>query len=293
MPESQGTPAFMSPEQARGENESLDGRTDVYALGLVLFELLTGAPPFPKLPVRDLLRRVRDESQPNPLASSVLRSVDPQLDLVCGKATRKDLAGRYASAKDMADDLRRYLAGEQVTARPDRRALKSRLAKFAALATTIAALVIGVVAIADPFGWRIPASITWTDATRYQGRKVNVELLGVYAIATADELVLDPEPGDPTSFEVRVPKSLHSGFPDRQDERYRRKRLIASGEIEEIEGCPVIRLSQVNDLIFDRSLTSEERVESEVRFAQMHTPREDNCINLARGRRKHRRRRDN
>ncbi len=110
-----GTPGYLSPEQAAGEPQ-LDARSDVFSLGAVLYEMLTGQPPFQGGTVSDLLRRIREEDPVLP------RRIDPaiprDLQNICLKALEKEPARRYGSAREMADDLRRYLAGEAALAEP-------------------------------------------------------------------------------------------------------------------------------------------------------------------------------
>jgi len=115
MGEMAGTPEYFSPEQASGAAR-LDARSDVFSLGAVLYELLAGAPPFHGGPVAELLRRIREQEPALP------RRQDPAipkgLQDICLKALEKDPAHRYGSAREMADDLRRFLAGEAVLAEP-------------------------------------------------------------------------------------------------------------------------------------------------------------------------------
>jgi WD40 repeat protein/tRNA A-37 threonylcarbamoyl transferase component Bud32/ribosomal protein S27E len=109
-----GTPAYMSPEQARGEAMHVDGRSDVYSLGVILFQLLTGELPF-RGSTRMLLQKVINDDPPSP------RTLDGQvpkdLDTICLKCMEKERTRRYETAGDLAADLRRYMAGEPVTAR--------------------------------------------------------------------------------------------------------------------------------------------------------------------------------
>ena len=109
-----GTPAYMSPEQAAGDQLAIDGRTDVYSLGAVLFELLTGAPPFGVGAIHEVLRRIRLGPAPQ------LRRRDPSLpldlDAICRKAMATQRDERYPTAGDLAADLRRFLDFEAVHA---------------------------------------------------------------------------------------------------------------------------------------------------------------------------------
>jgi len=109
-----GTPEYLSPEQAAGAH--LDARSDVFTLGAILYEVLTGAAPFRGDNTRDLLRRIREEDPALPRRSDP--AIPKDLQNICLKALEKSPAHRYASAREMADDLRRYLAREPVLAEP-------------------------------------------------------------------------------------------------------------------------------------------------------------------------------
>ncbi|MEE2989601.1 MAG: protein kinase [Planctomycetota bacterium] len=110
-----GTPAYMSPEQARGEAHHVDRRADVYSLGVLLYELISGEPPFRGV-TRMLLHQVIHEEAPSPrtLDSSIPRD----LETITLKCLQKDPAGRYPDASQLASDLKNWLDGKPIQARP-------------------------------------------------------------------------------------------------------------------------------------------------------------------------------
>ncbi len=136
-----GTPAFMSPEQASGRPSEVDRRSDVYSLGSTLYVLLSGQKPFDGETVTDILVRILT-TEARPL-HQVCPTVPAELEAIIERSMRRVKGERYATAKEFADELSRFLAGEPVQARP---ATISR--RMARKATKHRALLIGAAAAA-------------------------------------------------------------------------------------------------------------------------------------------------
>jgi eukaryotic-like serine/threonine-protein kinase len=165
-----GTIGYMSPEQAGSGGEDIDTRSDVYSLGVVLYELLVGALPldFKKLAQQDALRRLRDQDAIRPSTRlrmlggdsavtalnrgadlpTLTRQLQGDPDAIALKALEKDRRRRYASASELAADIGRYLRNEPVSAHPPSRAYRAR--KYVrrnrvgvAVASTVLLLLIG------------------------------------------------------------------------------------------------------------------------------------------------------
>lgn len=155
-----GTLQYMAPEQARGEIEAIDVRTDVYALGMILYELLSGRRPYDLLgaAMADAVR-VICEQPPRSLATSWsgTRRLDADVETIVAKALEKDPERRYGSVAALSDDVERYLSSQPIRARPPSRAYRIRKyvqrhrAFVGAAAAVAIALVVG--AIGTTTGW--------------------------------------------------------------------------------------------------------------------------------------------
>jgi serine/threonine protein kinase len=155
-----GTPAYVSPEQAQGARD-VDRRTDVWSLGIMLYEVLTGRLPFQGMNALDIvIKTIRDPiSPPSTTRRTTLASTDKALETICMRALCKSPEDRYPSAAAMAEDMTRWLEGRRVLAtcpRSPRRYWKHALA--AALALSLLAVAILKLSAPDEFEMKAEAA---------------------------------------------------------------------------------------------------------------------------------------
>ena len=180
-----GSPSYMAPEQARGDSRKVKSPADVYALGAILYEMLTGRPPFKAATPLETVRQVLDDDPVTP--SRLVPRVPRDLETICLKCLHKDPAKRYQSAEALADDLERYVRGEPILAR--RIAFWVRGAKWARRHPVAAMLVIlATLAIPGGFLKALQVQGQWNEAEQQEkDRIMAIQTEGMETILSAEK----------------------------------------------------------------------------------------------------------
>ncbi len=189
-----GTPSYMAPEQAKGKSKQVGPATDIYALGAILYRLLTGRPPFLAEGAIETVRQVAEEE---PVAPRQVRPTVPvDLETICLKCLSKQPEQRYGSAAELEDDLRRFLTHEPILAKPigwwGRLAKWSRRRPAATSLIAVSALaVILLSAAAVWFDWRLTSELRNTRQAHEHTLAAQGELELALARQVADGLDAD------------------------------------------------------------------------------------------------------
>ncbi|MCI0541556.1 MAG: serine/threonine-protein kinase [Verrucomicrobiales bacterium] len=170
-----GTPGYMAPEQASGESKQATTAADIFSLGAIIYELITGRPPFQADTTLAIVRKTIEEEPKRP--SAIRQKIDCDLETICLKCLSKDPARRYRSAEAMAEDLEHWIRNEPITARPPSGlyrlhafARRNKLA-FSAAAAFLLAVFGGLVLSTWSF-WREKAARTMAQTEATKSRQV-------------------------------------------------------------------------------------------------------------------------
>jgi eukaryotic-like serine/threonine-protein kinase len=187
-----GTPSYMSPEQARGEVQNVGPAADQYALGAILYELLTGRPPFQGTSVLDTLDQVR---QKEPVPPSQLQPKMPRdIETICLKCLEKEPARRYKDVASLAEDLRMFQAGKPIVARPV--SAPERLGRWCLRNKGIAALGAAIVLLTMTVAVVFAVGYVTVSQRNEQLREKNVALVDANARADAKRREAEEQRGE-------------------------------------------------------------------------------------------------
>ena len=231
-----GTPFYMAPEQAEGRTRDIDERSDVYALGATLYHLLCGTPPFQDTALAGILKKVSIGDLRAP--RSIDRTIPVDLETICLKAMEREKERRYPSAGAMAEDLRRFLAGEELLGRRASMAYRVRttLRRHPGVAIVAAALIVGLGA----FAWlREQSTLTEYERAMIAGM-THYQQEHYAAAVEAYDRALSIDPGNLDALRMKT----------YAEARLRGERLDkdrATRDIEELEGVEELE-SRLRDL---------------------------------------------
>jgi len=212
-----GTPAYMSPEQAAGWMDRVDTRSDVYSLGVIAYQLLTGVFPHNLAGTRpEVLRRVAEEEPRRP--REVVRGMDGELEALLLKALAHDADARYASAGDLADDLDRYLAGEPLLAKRPTTLyfLRKRLWKYRVPVSLACGILVALAAVAV---WSYDRVVRARDVAKQEAAKATA------VTEFMDETFASTDPAETLGRDVTVRDMLDKAT-QRVDAKFRGQPLL-------------------------------------------------------------------
>ena len=276
-----GTPGYLSPEQARGDTAAIDRRTDVFSLGVILYELLGGARPFAgDSNVETMMHLIEDEPEP-------LRRRAPglprDLETVVMTCLEKDPDRRYPSARALADDLGRFLDGEPVEARPlglrERMLRKARKNPLTTAAMAVAALALVALAAVAVGGWVKYTSDLKRERDLAEAREAEAQEIADFMVGVFEVSDPDRSPGEEVSARELLDRGAERIRSELVDRPATQARLLGiMGEVTARLGL-YDRALPLLESALERVLALPERsAETEI---QARTRLADLCVHLA------------